>query len=64
MSYESFDGDHPLKEESEQKYLCCILSNDGTNTKSIKMRTNKSIGTRKIIKTLIKGHENTQLRVV
>ena len=53
--HEIFNEDHTLKEETEQKYLGCILSNDGTNTKSIKMRTNKSIGTRKIIRALIKG---------
>ena len=52
---EIFDRDHTLKEESEKKYLCCILSNDGTNSKSIKLRTNKSFGTRRTIKTLIKG---------
>ena len=31
------------------------MSNDGTNTKSIKSRTNKSIGTRNTIKALVKG---------
>ena len=52
---EEFDGEHVLKETVQTKYLGCILSNDGTNTKSIRMKVNKSIGIRKTIQTLIKG---------
>ena len=52
---EEFDGEHILKETVQTKYLGCILSNDGTNTKSIRMKVNKSIGIRKTIQTLIKG---------
>ena len=52
---EEFEGEHILKETVQTKYLGCILSNDGTNTKSIRMKVNKSIGIRKTIQTLIKG---------
>ena len=52
---ETFESDYTLENVKQKKYLGCILSNDGTNTKSIKSRANKSIGTRNTIKTLIKG---------
>ena len=52
--HETFEGEYTMKGQIEQKYLGCTLSNDGTNTKCIKMKINKSIGTRKTIKTLIK----------
>ena len=52
---EEFDGEHILKETVQTKYLGCILSNDGTNTKSIRMKVNKSIGIRK-------NHTNTHKR--
>ena len=44
-----------LEVTTQQKYLGYILSNDGTHIQSIKMRTNKSIGTNNTFKTLIKG---------
>ena len=53
--HELYDGEHTLKETLQTKYLGCILSNDGTNNAGIKTKVNKSIGTRKVIKTLIKG---------
>ena len=52
---ETFDGEHTVKETAQTKYLGCILSKDGTNTKNIKMKVNKAIGIRKVIQTLIKG---------
>ena len=52
---ETFDGEHTVKETAQTKYLGCILSKDGTNTKNIKMKLNKAIEIRKVIQTLIKG---------
>ena len=51
---ETFDGEHTIKGSIQTKDLGCILSNDGTNTKSMKMKVNKAIGIRKKIKTLIR----------
>ena len=52
---ETFDNKHTLKDTQYTKYLGCILSNDGSNAQNVKVKTNKAIGTRKVIKTLIKG---------
>ena len=52
---EIFDGEHTVKETLQTKNLGCILSNDGKNTKSIKMKVNRAIGIIKTIQTLIKG---------
>ena len=51
---ETFYREHAIKETAKTKYLGCMLSNDGTNTKSMKMKVNKVIRTRTTIKTLIK----------
>ena len=53
--HETFDQEHKLKDTNKTKYLGCILSNDGSNSKNIKIKVNKAIGTRNVIKTLIKG---------
>lgn len=52
--HESFDYEHNFKDTVQTKYLGCILSNDGSNHHNVKMKVNKAIGTRNIIKTLIK----------
>ena len=53
--HETFDHEHKLKDTIQTKYLGCILSNDGSNSKNIKIKVSKAIGTRNVIKTLIKG---------
>ena len=53
--HETFDYEHNLKDTLQTKYLGCILSNDGSNSKNVKMKVNKAIGTRNILKTLIRG---------
>ena len=53
--HETFDYEHNLKDTIQTKYLGCMLSNDGSNSQNIKMKVNKAFGTRKMIKTLIKG---------
>ena len=53
-NHKSFDYEHNLKDTVQTKYLGCILSNDGSNYHNVKMKVSKGIGTRNIIKTLIK----------
>ena len=53
--HETFDHEHTLKDTIQTKYLGCILSKDGSNYQNVKMKVNKAIGIRNVIKTLIKN---------
>jgi hypothetical protein len=39
-----FDGDFPMEEVQDEKYLGDILTNDGTNTKNVESRKSKGVG--------------------
>ena len=39
---ETFDGEHAIKETAQTKYLGCMLSNDGTNTKKYENESQQS----------------------
>ena len=42
--YESYDGEHTIKEKTQTKYQGCIISNDGTNIVGIKLKWTSLLG--------------------
>ena len=53
--HETFDNEHTLKDSFQTKYLGFILSKDVSISNNVKYKVNKAIGTRNVIKKLIKG---------